>query len=127
MSPESIERIFALADELQEENGAYFPGGEARPEPRGNAGFDLMPVVIDGEEWERIEAGLTQRVRAWNSFLHDIYHGQEILKAGVIPYEAVLCRSEFSSRLRASSVTRRCPTFSLVPSTCNALRAAAGW
>ena len=95
MSPDHLERVFALADELHEEDGAYFPGGEARPESRGNAGFDLMPVVVGGEEWAHIEAGLTQRVRAWNSFLHDIYRGQEILKAGVIPYEAVYADPNF--------------------------------
>jgi uncharacterized circularly permuted ATP-grasp superfamily protein/uncharacterized alpha-E superfamily protein len=95
MSPDHLERVFALADELQEEDGAYFPGGEARPQGRGNTGFDLMPMVIGGDEWARIEEGLTQRVRAWNSFLHDIYHGQEILKAGVVPYEAVYADPNF--------------------------------
>jgi uncharacterized circularly permuted ATP-grasp superfamily protein/uncharacterized alpha-E superfamily protein len=95
MSPDHLERVFSLADELHEEDGAYFPGGDARPETRGHAGFDLMPVVIGGEEWARIEEGLTQRVRAWNSFLHDIYHGQEILKAGVVPYEAVYADPNF--------------------------------
>jgi uncharacterized circularly permuted ATP-grasp superfamily protein/uncharacterized alpha-E superfamily protein len=95
MSAEHLGRVFALADELHEEDGAYFPGGEARPDARGNAGFDLMPIVIGGEEWARIEAGLTQRVRAWNSFLHDIYRGQEILKAGVVPYEVVYADPNF--------------------------------
>ena len=95
MSPDNVERMFALADELHEEDGAYYPGGEARPHGRGNSGFDLMPVVIGGEEWAYIEAGLTQRVRAWNSFLHDIYHAQDILKAGVVPYEAVYADPNF--------------------------------
>jgi uncharacterized circularly permuted ATP-grasp superfamily protein/uncharacterized alpha-E superfamily protein len=95
MSPDQLERMFTLADELHEEDGAYFPGGEARPDDRGNAGFDLMPVVIGSDEWAHLEAGLTQRVRAWNSFLHDIYRGQEILKAGVVPYEAVYADPNF--------------------------------
>jgi uncharacterized circularly permuted ATP-grasp superfamily protein/uncharacterized alpha-E superfamily protein len=98
MSPEQLERVFALADELHEADGAYFPGGEPSPSAPGSAltaGFDLIPVVIGGQEWERIESGLTQRVRAWNSFLHDIYHGQEILKAGVVPYEAVYADPNF--------------------------------
>lgn len=95
MSSEHLERVFNLADELCEEDGAYFAGGEARFDARTAAGFDLMPVVIGGEEWSRIEAGLTQRVRAWNSFLHDVYRGQEILKAGVVPYEAVYTDPNF--------------------------------
>lgn len=47
--------------------------------------FDLIPRIIPAAEWARLEAGLQQRVRALNLFLKDIYHGQLILKDGVIP------------------------------------------
>ncbi len=47
--------------------------------------FDLMPRIIPRSEWQRIEAGLIQRVTALNLFLHDIYHEQRIVKEGVIP------------------------------------------
>ena len=47
--------------------------------------FDPVPRVIPADEWELIEAGLTQRIAALNLFLNDIYHDQEILKDGVIP------------------------------------------
>ncbi len=47
--------------------------------------FDPVPRVIPAEEWEHLEAGLTQRIIALNLFLNDIYHGQEILKDEVIP------------------------------------------
>jgi uncharacterized circularly permuted ATP-grasp superfamily protein len=52
--------------------------------------FDIVPRVISGAEWRRLEQGLFQRVRALNMFLHDIYHGQEIIRAGVIPSSQVL-------------------------------------
>ena len=42
--------------------------------------FDLMPRIISAAEWERLEAGLVQRITALNLFLHDIYHEQRILK-----------------------------------------------
>jgi len=51
--------------------------------------FDIVPRVIPRAEWEALERGLKQRVAALNRFLHDIYHGQEILKAGKIPAERV--------------------------------------
>jgi uncharacterized circularly permuted ATP-grasp superfamily protein len=61
--------------------------------------FDPVPRVIPAEEWELIEAGLTQRITALNLFLNDIYHDQEILKDGVIPRfyieEAKSFRKEF--------------------------------
>jgi uncharacterized circularly permuted ATP-grasp superfamily protein/uncharacterized alpha-E superfamily protein len=95
MSPDHLDRVFALADELHEEDGSYFTPSETRADFRAGTGFDLMPLVLGGDEWARIEAGLTQRVRAWNSFLHDIYRGQEILKAGVVPYEVVYADPNF--------------------------------
>jgi uncharacterized circularly permuted ATP-grasp superfamily protein len=52
--------------------------------------FDIIPRVIPGVEWEVLARGLRQRVAALNQFLHDIYHDQTIIKAGVIPAEQVL-------------------------------------
>ena len=57
--------------------------------------FDIVPHVIPGQEWERIARGLRQRVGALNRFLHDVYHQQEILKAGIIPAEQVLDNGQY--------------------------------
>ena len=57
--------------------------------------FDTIPRVIPKPEWDQLEKGLRQRVGALNRFLHDIYHGQEILKAGVIPAEQVLANEAY--------------------------------
>ncbi len=61
--------------------------------------FDLIPRIIPAKEWELIERGLVQRITALNLFLHDIYHGQNILRDGVIPkqivWEAAHFRPEF--------------------------------
>src|SRR5262249_6609435 len=48
------------------------------------------PRPIPAGEWSALEAGLVQRIRALNLFLHDVYHDQRILKEGVIPAELVL-------------------------------------
>ena len=96
MPPEKLAHIFSMAEEMREEEGAYLlPKEISTPETRTAGGFDLMPLVIGGEEWTRIEAGLSQRIRAWNLFLRDIYSGQEILKAGVVPYEIVYSDPNF--------------------------------
>ncbi|WP_246149649.1 circularly permuted type 2 ATP-grasp protein [Tritonibacter litoralis] len=47
--------------------------------------FDIVPRIIAAREWAKLERGIEQRVRAINAFLYDIYHGQEILRAGRIP------------------------------------------
>jgi uncharacterized circularly permuted ATP-grasp superfamily protein len=61
--------------------------------------FDLIPRIISAAEWKKIERGLEQRITALNLFLHDIYHGQSILRDGVIPkdyvWQAACFRPEF--------------------------------
>ncbi len=47
--------------------------------------FDIIPRIIAASEWEIIEKGCKQRITALNAFLHDIYHEQAIMKAGVVP------------------------------------------
>lgn len=51
--------------------------------------FDIIPRIISAAEWERIEAGLKQRIAALNLFLHDIYNEQRILKDGKIPPDVI--------------------------------------
>ncbi len=57
--------------------------------------FDIIPRVIAANEWRRLSAGIEQRVRALNAFMYDIYHRQEILKAGRIPEELIINNSAF--------------------------------
>jgi uncharacterized circularly permuted ATP-grasp superfamily protein len=61
--------------------------------------FDLIPRIIPASEWREMEKGLKQRVTALNRFLEDVYHGQEILKAGVIPSEPVLNNAQFRKEM----------------------------
>jgi uncharacterized circularly permuted ATP-grasp superfamily protein len=54
--------------------------------------FDVVPRVIPQREWQQVEAGLKQRVRALNLFIDDLYHEQKIIADGVFPRE-VLAKS----------------------------------
>ena len=65
-------------------------GGTERTIP-----FDIVPRIFPASEWSRLETGLRQRVTALNMFLHDVYHEQHILKAGVIPKEQVINNAQF--------------------------------
>ena len=51
--------------------------------------FDIIPRIISAHEWRKLSRGIEQRVQAINAFLHDIYHRQEILRAGRIPVEMI--------------------------------------
>ena len=57
--------------------------------------FDLIPRVIPRAEWDHIERGVIQRVQALNAFLHDVYHGQRILREGTIPADLVFGARHF--------------------------------
>jgi uncharacterized circularly permuted ATP-grasp superfamily protein len=57
--------------------------------------FDLVPRIIAGSEWSRIERGLKQRIEALNLFIDDLYHEQRIVKDGVVPREVVLSSKGF--------------------------------
>ncbi|MEY4712835.1 MAG: hypothetical protein RIS88_2285 [Pseudomonadota bacterium] len=61
--------------------------------------FDLIPRIIPAHEWRQLEKGLVQRVTALNRFLHDVYHDQEILKAGRIPAAQVLGNAQFRQQM----------------------------
>jgi len=47
--------------------------------------FDIIPRIIKAEEWQFIESGIKQRLKALNLFLKDVYNEQFILKDGVVP------------------------------------------
>ncbi len=62
--------------------------------------FDVIPRIFGASEWALLERGLKQRVKALNMFLHDIYHEQEILKAGVIPAQQVMGNNLYRPEMR---------------------------
>jgi len=57
--------------------------------------FDVVPRILSAREWRKLSRGIEQRVRALNAFLHDIYHRQEILRAGRIPVELIANNEAF--------------------------------
>ena len=62
--------------------------------------FDQIPRIIPNQDWKILEEGLKQRVRALNLFLHDIYHEEKILKAGLIPKQQIYNNSQYRPEMR---------------------------
>ncbi|MBK7977884.1 MAG: circularly permuted type 2 ATP-grasp protein [Deltaproteobacteria bacterium] len=52
--------------------------------------FDVIPRIVSATEWDRLEAGLKQRVLALNMFIDDVYHEQRIVGDGVVPKEILM-------------------------------------
>ena len=57
--------------------------------------FDIIPRIITQQDWKILESGCTQRIKALNAFIHDIYHRQNIIAAGIIPAEQILVNDCF--------------------------------
>jgi uncharacterized circularly permuted ATP-grasp superfamily protein len=66
--------------------------------------FDIVPRVLSAAEWSKLADGLRQRVRALNAFIGDIYHGQEILKAGLLLPEQVFCNPQYRPEMHGMDV-----------------------
>ncbi len=95
LDPEEIEHRRKVADLSMRHQGITFTvygrdQGVERIIP-----FDPIPRLVSADEWDRIERGLKQRVRALNLFLRDIYHDRLILKDRVVPPELVVGASGY--------------------------------
>lgn len=66
--------------------------------------FDLIPRIIPAHEWQTLQSGLRQRVEALNKFVHDVYHDQDILRAGIIPAEQVLKNAQYRPEMQGVDV-----------------------
>lgn len=66
--------------------------------------FDIIPRIIRAAEWEQIEAGIKQRLRALNIFLRDIYHDQFIIKDGIIPAKLIYTCPNFLREMVGVSI-----------------------
>jgi uncharacterized circularly permuted ATP-grasp superfamily protein len=62
--------------------------------------FDIIPRVLSAGEWTTLAAGLRQRVRALNAFIGDIYHQQEIIKAGLVAAEQIYCNPQYRPEMQ---------------------------
>jgi uncharacterized circularly permuted ATP-grasp superfamily protein len=66
--------------------------------------FDIIPRIIPAAEWETLQQGLRQRVQALNLFIHDIYHEQNIVRAGVMPAEQVFRNAQYRPEMQGITV-----------------------
>jgi len=62
--------------------------------------FDIIPRVIDGTEWDGIASGLSQRLRAINMFIDDLYNDQRVIADGVFPAELLAASVNYRPQLR---------------------------
>ncbi|BDZ47247.1 glutamate--cysteine ligase [Naasia aerilata] len=105
--PESrVDDLRAARDRWATGHGLTYPaGGSARP-----LEIDLLPRILSGHEWTRLEAGLVQRARALERFLEDVYGEQRVIADGVLSADRVFGASGWREEgLRIPTGTVRAP------------------
>ena len=89
-----VDRQRAADEEIRRIGVTYQIGHDAsasdRPWP-----FDVVPRIIDANEWQSIRHGLVQRLRALNLFIDDVYHDQRVIRDGIVPAEVVVGSPNF--------------------------------
>jgi uncharacterized circularly permuted ATP-grasp superfamily protein len=103
-SADTIERKRAEADLTFRRVGITFAvyGDDAGTERL--IPFDTIPRIIPAAEWKQLQTGLVQRVKALNMFIHDIYHDQNIIKAGIIPAEQIYKNAQYRPEMQGINV-----------------------
>jgi uncharacterized circularly permuted ATP-grasp superfamily protein len=100
MPKEDLARAQALAEHALLQQGVTFSVyGDSRGTEKIFP-FCLLPRLIAGSDWTKLERGLSQRLRALGMFLDDIYGEQKIIAAGVVPAEMILGAAGYRENLR---------------------------
>lgn len=91
----AINEMRAAAERQIRDSGVTYnvyadPKGHDRPWE-----LDVLPLIIDSQEWAQIEAGIAQRAKVLNAILGDIYGPQQLLKEGLIPPALLQAHSGF--------------------------------
>ena len=95
MGADELERRHRTADLMMRQQGITFTVYGRDPGVEQIIPFDPIPRVVAADEWSTIERGLTQRVRALNLFIHDVYHNRAILRDRAVPADLVLGSSGY--------------------------------
>ncbi len=104
LPPAEIERRSSLADSLMKQQGITFTVYGRGSSTERIMPFCPIPRLIPADEWERIDRGLQQRVRALILFVHDVYHDRHVLKDGIVPADLVFGASGYRREMNGIQV-----------------------
>jgi uncharacterized circularly permuted ATP-grasp superfamily protein len=66
--------------------------------------FDIIPRILSADEWQLLQRGLEQRVKAINAYVKDAYGRREILRAGIVPEDLVFQNPVFRPEMSGQKV-----------------------
>ncbi|MEL6316101.1 MAG: circularly permuted type 2 ATP-grasp protein [Pseudomonadota bacterium] len=99
VGPDALRTRSADAEQLFRRGGVTFAVYGEGGDPERLIPFDLIPRAFTAAEWRRLSRGVSQRARALNAFLSDVYGPQRILREGVMPERLIRDNPGFEPRL----------------------------
>ena len=72
--------------------------------------FDVIPRIIDSKEFDKLDKGLSQRIKALNLFLEDLYTTKNIVKDKIIPEEFIYQAKGYLKELHGYSPSKKIRT-----------------
>lgn len=103
-SPEKLTKKEELSKQLFMSQGVTFTVYSDNEGIEKIFPFDIVPRIITAMEWEKIEQGIKQRLKALNLFIKDIYNDQFIIKDGIIPGELIYSCPNFLREMKGVKV-----------------------
>ena len=104
LSPESLHQKEELSKQLFMSQGVTFTVYNDNEGIEKIFPFDVVPRVITADEWDKIDRGIKQRLKALNLFIKDIYHDQFILKDGIVPADLIYSCPNFLREMMGVNV-----------------------
>lgn len=104
LSPETLHQKEELSKQLFMSQGVTFTVYNDNEGIEKIFPFDVVPRVITAEEWDKIDRGIKQRLKALNLFIKDIYHDQFILKDGIVPAKLIYSCPNFLREMMGVNV-----------------------
>ena len=98
--PDELARAQALAERSMLNQGVTFSVYDDNRGAEKIFPFCLVPRVVAAADWRGVERGITQRIRALEAFLDDVYGEQRILREKRVPAEVVLGAKHYLPQLR---------------------------
>ncbi len=91
-----VERLQSLSDQLLDRRADFVRDAiesdgvtySVHADPKGTSRpweLDMLPLVLDGDEWERLAAAVAQRARLLDAIMADLYGPQDLLLEGLLP------------------------------------------
>lgn len=95
MGAEALSEREAKARRILRDDGATYTVLSGNESAIRNWELDLVPMLLDSEEWARIESGLLERAELFDALFKDIYGPRDLIRRGVIPSEAITSHASF--------------------------------